>query len=907
MATFNWPGFGIAAIKPTLDQPAQVNRSAYTGVRAVASNPWHGKWSFEVQLARKQGDANFQAIRAFFTQLQGSVNNFHLPAAEAPQNSNTGVTVAAAAAQGATSLSLTGLTTALAAGNMVTIAGQLLSLTGVGTLTGSAQTVNFQPALRAAAIAQLAAPTMNAPGTATTGGTIGAGTYYGKVTSLGTTGETTGSNEVSQVTTGTTSTITWNFTSVGPNGGRIYVGTTAGGENTYFTVPANATSYTQTAPTGTAGTVPSSNTTPATSVETAKPYALVALTTSSFSWDIASWRLYGLTFTADEDVSGTDGASPTGDTWDATWTTTGPSPGPNVLGVAVQNNRGASSQAAMLDYVGAPIVLSGSTAVLPSAAAAPQQYGAAGNSTTDDTTAVTSAASGAWANGASVYWPTGSYKVTSNIAHLSQLSHSGAGSITDGTSTFYPACPAGVTNTLFVATTGDDVNNDGISSSRPLATVTEALNRIANFGGGSCNWVISLGVGILNSAATITIDQPYSARITVQGASPVTTSLTGITSVSGVDGAYTITATATSTASMSVGQLICITATSGTGNHEVYRGCWEVLSIVNGTTFTFNCTAWYGTPPTGITGTITVMQSLLKFGAFTGVQGRAFTITNVGLKGDKSLGHMGFLASSYASVQGGMITVNGTLAVSSFGDDGVRANHGGVISITDNATVFSSNNGDNGVLARFSGSNVVCFGHVYASGNGWQNIPNSGGQGFHAQFSGHVYLLNSQANGNWGCGYLARNGGSLICDKIGSALSVRNNYGYQAGPNGGALQCATVGNARASTADNYNVLGNGSMEAASSTSASAGRHGFNNQGGYLDMSSAVVTGAAVNGVNAVSGLSMTDASSSNVSGSVNFQYHAQDGAYIRRLTPAGSPAADPAINTRGNNQAYIEG
>lgn len=206
MTTLNWPGFGISAITPTLDQPATVNSSAYTGVRRVIANPWHGKWSFKVTLATRQGDANFQAVRSFFTSLKGAINNFHLPAVEAPQNANTGVTLSANAAQGATSLALTGVTTALVAGNMVTIAGQLLSLTSVGALSAGAQTVSFMPALRAAALS-------------------GA------------------------------------------------------------------------------------------SVETAKPYALVALRDSSFSWDIAQWRQYGLSFDADEDVNGADGASPALDVW----------------------------------------------------------------------------------------------------------------------------------------------------------------------------------------------------------------------------------------------------------------------------------------------------------------------------------------------------------------------------------------------------------------------------------------------------------------------------------------------------------------------------------------------------------------------------------------------------------------
>jgi hypothetical protein len=51
------------------------------------------------------------------------------------------------------------------------------------------------------------------------------------------------------------------------------------------------------------------------SVETSKPYALVALNGSSFSWNIAQWRQYGMMFEADEAIGDTDGASPSGDLW----------------------------------------------------------------------------------------------------------------------------------------------------------------------------------------------------------------------------------------------------------------------------------------------------------------------------------------------------------------------------------------------------------------------------------------------------------------------------------------------------------------------------------------------------------------------------------------------------------------
>lgn len=76
-------------------------------------------------------------------------------------------------------------------------------------------------------------PVQTAPSTATTGGTVAAGTYYYKVTALTALGETTGSNEESITTTGSTSTVTLNWNSV-PNatGYNLYRGTAAGSENT---------------------------------------------------------------------------------------------------------------------------------------------------------------------------------------------------------------------------------------------------------------------------------------------------------------------------------------------------------------------------------------------------------------------------------------------------------------------------------------------------------------------------------------------------------------------------------------------------------------------------------------------------------------------------------------------------
>lgn len=94
----------------------------------------------------------------------------------------------------------------------------------------------------------------------TTGGTLAAGTYYYKVTSLdGSGGESLPSAEYSVTTTGTTSSVGMSWSSVaGAINYKVYRGTTAGGENVYYT--SQYDTYTDTNATSTAGTVPTSNT-----------------------------------------------------------------------------------------------------------------------------------------------------------------------------------------------------------------------------------------------------------------------------------------------------------------------------------------------------------------------------------------------------------------------------------------------------------------------------------------------------------------------------------------------------------------------------------------------------------------------------------------------------------------------
>lgn len=107
------------------------------------------------------------------------------------------------------------------------------------------------------------APTANTPSTSTSGGTLGAGTYRYKITALKNGGETTGSNEVSKITTGATSTVTVTWSAVsGATGYKVYQTPGVSGTELLLTTVGAVTTYTDTgALTPALPTVPTVNTT----------------------------------------------------------------------------------------------------------------------------------------------------------------------------------------------------------------------------------------------------------------------------------------------------------------------------------------------------------------------------------------------------------------------------------------------------------------------------------------------------------------------------------------------------------------------------------------------------------------------------------------------------------------------
>lgn len=147
MTFIAWPGLRIGKIAWSPARPGNALVSPYTGNGPVITNPWHARRSAAVTLAPIVGEAGIRSYRSFIGQMKGRNNVTRLPATESAQNANSGVKLSAAAAAGATSISITGAATPLLDGQLATINGQVVQLTA----DQAGAVLTFEPPLRAAA------------------------------------------------------------------------------------------------------------------------------------------------------------------------------------------------------------------------------------------------------------------------------------------------------------------------------------------------------------------------------------------------------------------------------------------------------------------------------------------------------------------------------------------------------------------------------------------------------------------------------------------------------------------------------------------------------------------------------------------------------------------------------------
>lgn len=137
-------------------------------------------------------------------------------------------------------------------------------------------------------IPDLNAPVNLAATASETGGTLAAGAYFYKVTTINEGGETTPSGEASATISGDTGSVVlaWDADSI-DTGAKIYRGTTAGGEDTLVaTLTEHSETYTDIGATGTDATVPDSNTASAVSQTDTSATVFISSGTAGTGYDI---------------------------------------------------------------------------------------------------------------------------------------------------------------------------------------------------------------------------------------------------------------------------------------------------------------------------------------------------------------------------------------------------------------------------------------------------------------------------------------------------------------------------------------------------------------------------------------------------------------------------------------------
>lgn len=316
MAIITAPTFRIRQIQWTLDRPAQVNRSAYTGVRRVMANPWHGMWKAQVDLATEQSEANFLYLRSFFTQLRGQTNTFQLPSTEGSQYTGSNQPLIDAVAQGANQAALGTLGSELvtngalnvntsgwtASGATLSTVSSRMRVTNSGAAQGNGQqtiatTVNAIYRLQFDAVTGSVSPQIQV---------INGANVFVNQTSAGT-GQvvyfspTTSSVTIECMPASSSSGAYADFANISLK--KVTPPALLPGHYVTFPLPSGnkqMVELTSVSPMLTFEPPLREAVAAAVTPEAINPYCLVALADSAFSWSVAQWRQYGISFSVEE-------------------------------------------------------------------------------------------------------------------------------------------------------------------------------------------------------------------------------------------------------------------------------------------------------------------------------------------------------------------------------------------------------------------------------------------------------------------------------------------------------------------------------------------------------------------------------------------------------------------------------
>ena len=259
-----------------------------------------------------------------------------------------------------------------------------------------------------------------------------------------------------------------------------------------------------------------------------------------------------------------------------------------------------------------------------------------------------------------------------------------------------------------------------------FTTIPNALDSIKTASITSSTTVtISLLTEMYEHTSQLKINHINGSNIIIQGATPITTTVSSVGGVSGTTGSWSVPITVASAVGMQVGQYAIIKNTTGTGNHEVLRGMYEITNI-NGNVVTVKNT-YQGTPFPAVVltgGDFIVLTTTLKFTNCNGIvadRSELGLLNNVAIVGSNASTNYGILSTTGAS-----ITCGTNVGVSGFKSGFFVTNRAGIT-----APYTASSNNENGYeCSNFAG---IYINNCIANGNSEKGAYDSTGGGMMAE------------------------------------------------------------------------------------------------------------------------------------------------------------------------------
>ncbi len=361
------------------------------------------------------------------------------------------------------------------------------------------------------------------------------------------------------------------------------------------------------------------------------------------------------------------------------------------------------------------------------------------------------------------------------------------------------------------------INANGSGTFANLQTAFDYFSENLIGTGSTDFFTVNLNAATHSYSSSVTIQSPFTKVVNFVGATPITTTMSGVQSSSGSAGARSITVNLASTAGMAVGQVAVFSGCSGGTNPFYMEGAWMITSVDSiNNRITITSTSRSSNVPSGtVTSNVTVLTTVIKFTGCYGINiysgGTALNLQNIAIVGDGSSGNIGLNLQDV-----GRCFIAGTVAVLNFGGANIYGNYNSELNgsgalyssgsqshgfyfntgaVSEVYPIVSSGNGSMGFYVSYAmasaGSRMIACGNgshgvglysggcmtvtaggtIVAQGNGgWGLYAQDGGlfdyagagsATFGGNTSGDVSLLMNTINGNYGGGFDTGWGGRL--------------------------------------------------------------------------------------------------------------------------------------------------